>query len=268
MWMTMALLFAPAAFAERFEYVPIELHAGPESILLDRYADLLDDDLRRRFQRRLSAGGSEATGRAQGELLGSAAAQAATDWSVWVLRSVPTPALSLPLPQRRTTLRRQQATSTHSRDVEPLEGEPRPPRRLHVEPERPPAPALSLAVTPRWTPDASDRPVEAVVQATARHLGPSAWRVSSKPLAKTWSVWMRQDLSARVAMIASAESTPRKPELANVGSGLMFRVPASPVRLATRYAHHLPRGDRLTEHRVMLNGSIIPARRKRTRSGR
>ena len=224
MWLSLVLLFAPHASADRFEYVTPKPYTVPEAVLFERYADLFDDGLRRRFQHSTLSGTSKMSGDAQGELLGSAAAQAATDWSVWILRRVPAPAISLPVPTRRRSTRSATPTdglpkSGHGKGSAAADD-----RETRSRVEMSPAPVdrrqpnLNLALTPRWDTEDPDQPVDAVVQATASGLGPSAWRVASKPLDKTWSIWMRQDLARGFSVVASADSTSKKPKPASLGS--------------------------------------------------
>jgi len=263
MWLTLLALLAPSASAETIEYVDLRAQPIPEAAVVDHYADLFDHNLARRFGR-TTMKANPGVGGDPRNLLGTAAAEAAGDWSVWVLRKMPTPALNVPMPQFKKSARSRDQSVAREPSPDRVEAERNAvPSRLALA--RGPQPRLNFAVTPRLTPPDAENTIETVVQATATGIGPSAWRLSSKPLAKTWSVWMKQDVSRGFALVATADSTAKKPKPAGFSGGTLLRVPGESWRVFARYAHKMPMPKKgmEREHRVALTVSVAPERRKR-----
>ena len=266
MWFGLFALVAPSALAETFDYVELKPTPIPEARIVNRYGDYFDDVLMRRFGRSAMSGESNIGGGDAQNLLGSAAAEAAADWSVWVLRRVPMPTVRFSLPRLKKS-----RASIAAADGEPglggriAEVAVRPDAVMPVPPRQttPWEPSLRMAVLPRVTstPEGGQG-VDAVVQATATGLGPSAWRLSSNPITKTWSVWLKQDLTPSVALVASTDSTRKKPDPAGFGGGALFKIPGGNLRIYTRYEHGLPKVEREREHLVAVNLSVAPSKKK------
>jgi len=271
MWLAGFALLTSVALADRVEFVALEPQAIPEAVLLDRYADLFDSGLRRRLSRERS-GSIGIRSEAQAEILGGAAAQAAGDWSIWVLRNVPTPAFDLPdLRVRRrarpaTTPEGPMASGEKREGATPSEVSSEGVSTRTVTPrvvEARRAPSMRLAVAPRWGGQGDGESMSAVVQASVTGLGPSAWRLSSKPLSKTWSVWMRQDVARGLSLVATADSASKKPKPAGVGGGAVVHLPSESIRIFARYGHRLARNEQAAEHRAAVSCSWTPTDRAR-----
>jgi hypothetical protein len=277
MWLSGFVLLTSLAVADRVEFVSLEPKAIPEAVLLDRYADLFDDGLRRRLGRERSRSVG-ISAEAQAEILGGAAAQAAGDWSMWVLKSVPTPVFQLPDLRARRRARPEPTRRLADRSagvkpegVAPMGASEDGSTRVATVPrivEDRRAPIVRVALTPLWDTEGDSESVSAVVQASATGLGPSAWRLSSKPLSKTWSAWMRQDIVRGLSVVATADSASRKPKPAGVGGGAVLHLPSESLRIFARYGHRFARNDRLAEHQAAISCAWTPADRSRKRRRR
>ncbi len=273
MWLSLLVLVAPALADQIDDYRELERHAPTEALVVERYANLLDAELVRRLGRRTLAANPDENGARN--LLSGAAGEAAVDWSVWVLRRVPTPSLDLPLPSfHRKSKARRPVQHDPVATAQPPEGSeigetPRQhPAARHVpSPAKRVEPTFDLALSPSLPREGSEDKVDAVVRATAG-LGPASVRLASKPLSQTWSLWLRQDLAHGISVVAAADSAAKKSKPAGFSGGTLLRIPGEQWRLFARYAHKLPRKEQAREHVVALRVSVVPERKKRKKKSR
>ncbi|NCG19456.1 MAG: hypothetical protein GWP91_10645 [Rhodobacterales bacterium] len=259
MWFSLLLLCLPA-LANGDTFVKPQRTAPVEQQAIDRYVSLFDSVLVRKLGRKTLQNPTDLQLEDPGDFLGGAAGEAAMDWSFWAVRRLPTPTLSLPRLQRQTTPKT---------PAQAVQAEPRDPNvevthrtSRSVSSKRRPA-SLNLGLSPRLPAAGSDQPIDATVLANGRGLGLSAWRLSSQPIARSWSVWMRRDLSRGLSLVASADSAPKQPELGGLSGGAILKVPGNSWRVYVHYDHAPSRKLTETEHKMALTLSMSHAKTRK-----
>ncbi len=264
MWSYLLILLA-SAHANGDPYAKPEPVAPVRSVAVEQYLQRFDRVLHRRLGRRTLRSGGPLSVDNPGDLLGSAAGEAAVDWSMWALRNAHGPSLAVVHLGGRPGSR----SAVDAADGFPVQraSTTETPTNRTVHAHRAPVPrttppSFDLALSPKIPAADSEQPLDAVVQARASGVGVSSWRLSTQPLSKTWSIWMRQQVVRGVSLVAAADSAPKRPEVAGLSGGALVRAPQAPWRVYARYAHAPQRNARATEHEVALTLSIAPTRRR------
>ncbi len=122
-----------------------------------------------------------------------------------------------------------------------------------------------MALAPRLTrvePKGTAQELDATLHLVGRGLGIDEWRLATRARSRHWSAWGRHEVLRGMSLVASADSAPRKADLARLTGGALVRIPGDGLRLYGHYTRGLEARDHPLEHLVGLTLSVVREHRR------